>query len=62
MENETLSLSASLSMFEEGVKLTRTCQTFLEQAEQKVQILEKKYHDDDGRTVAKTRPFDLEVD
>ena len=39
MENGDLTLEASLSAFEEGIKLTRECQTMLDQAEQKVQIL-----------------------
>ncbi|RVU29945.1 MULTISPECIES: exodeoxyribonuclease VII small subunit [Neptunomonas] len=39
MEQGDLSLEESLSAFEEGIKLTRECQTILDQAEQKVQIL-----------------------
>ncbi len=39
MENGDLTLEASLNAFEEGIKLTRECQTMLDQAEQKVQIL-----------------------
>lgn len=34
-----LSLEESLKKFETGVKLTRHCQTLLEQAEQKIQTL-----------------------
>lgn len=39
MESGQLSLEDSLKGFEEGVKLTRLCQTALKEAEQKVQVL-----------------------
>lgn len=39
MENGDLSLEDSLKAFEQGIKLTRECQTALAQAEQKVQML-----------------------
>lgn len=39
MEHGELSLEESLKAFEQGVKLTRECQTALAQAEQKVQML-----------------------
>lgn len=39
MENGDFSLEESLQAFEQGIKLTRECQTMLEQAEQKVQAL-----------------------
>ena len=39
MEEGGLSLEESLKKFETGVKLTRHCQTLLEQAEQKIQTL-----------------------
>ena len=42
MEEGELSLEESLKAFEEGIKLTRECQTALENAEQKVQILVQK--------------------
>ena len=42
MESGGLSLEDSLKSFEEGVALTRQCQTALQQAEQKVQILLEK--------------------
>ncbi|MFT7687529.1 MAG: exodeoxyribonuclease VII small subunit [Candidatus Azotimanducaceae bacterium] len=42
MESGELSLEDSLSTFEEGIKLTRSCQDALKQAEQKVQILMEK--------------------
>ena len=39
MEGGDLSLEDSLTCFEQGIRLTRECQTALTQAEQKVQIL-----------------------
>ena len=39
MEHGDLSLEESLKAFEKGIKLTRDCQTALNQAEQKVQML-----------------------
>lgn len=39
MENGDLTLEESLKAFEQGIKLTRECQTALSQAEQKVQML-----------------------
>lgn len=41
MEDGELSLEESLKAFEQGIKLTRECQTALENAEQKVQLLVK---------------------
>ncbi len=39
MENGDLTLEESLKAFEQGIRLTRECQTALSQAEQKVQML-----------------------
>ena len=39
MEAGDLSLEESMKAFEKGIRLTRECQTALEQAEQKVKIL-----------------------
>lgn len=39
LENGELSLEDSLTAFEQGVRLTRDCQSALTQAEQKVQVL-----------------------
>lgn len=39
MEEGELSLEQSLQAFEKGIKLTRECQSALQKAEQKVQIL-----------------------
>jgi len=42
MEQGDLSLEESLSQFERGVKLSRSCQQALQAAEQKVEILMQK--------------------
>ena len=42
MEQGTLSLEQSLEAFEQGVQLTRTCQTTLKEAEQRVLKLTQK--------------------
>ncbi len=42
MERGDISLEESLKSFERGIKLTRTCQQALQDAEQKVQILLEK--------------------
>jgi exodeoxyribonuclease VII small subunit len=42
MEQGELSLDESLQQFERGIALTRSCQTALQQAEQKVAILLRK--------------------
>ena len=52
MEEGELSLEDSMKAFEKGIKLTRECQTALQKAEQKVQIL----LNDSGETQA----FDVE--
>jgi exodeoxyribonuclease VII small subunit len=39
MEQGDISLEESLKAFERGIKLTRTCQQALQEAEQKVQLL-----------------------
>ena len=39
MEEGELSLEDSMKAFEKGIKLTRECQTALQKAEQKVEIL-----------------------
>ena len=46
LEHGELSLEESLKTFERGVKLTRTCQDALKQAEQKIQILSGKDSDE----------------
>jgi exodeoxyribonuclease VII small subunit len=42
LESGDLTLEQALAEFERGVKLTRTCQAALKEAEQKVEILLKK--------------------
>jgi exodeoxyribonuclease VII small subunit len=42
LEHGELPLEESLAAFERGVMLTRSCQTALKEAEQKVEILLKK--------------------
>ena len=42
MEQGNLSLEDSLKHFEQGVKLTASCQKALTEAEQKVEVLQKK--------------------
>jgi len=42
MENGESSLEDSLKDFERGIELTRSCQTALAEAEQKIEILLKK--------------------
>ena len=47
LEAGELPLETAMKKFEEGVKLTRACQTFLKDAEQKVKILIKKSKNND---------------
>ena len=54
MEEGNLSLEQSLQSFEKGVRLTRECQSALDNAEQKVQ----KLLDDAGTT----EPLDFDSD
>lgn len=55
MESGDLSLEDSLKFFEEGVKLSRECNTQLSQAEQKVKTLLSV----DAAGVAKTEDFQI---
>jgi exodeoxyribonuclease VII small subunit len=52
MESGELSLEESLSAFERGIALTRSCQQALQAAEQRVEILTARTPD------APTEPFD----
>lgn len=47
MENDALSLEASLKTFEQGVHLTQLCQHALSQAEQRIKILTEKQEEID---------------
>lgn len=55
LEQGDLPLEQSLKLFEEGIKLSRICNTRLEKAERKVEILLK---DKSGNLIAK--PFEEE--
>lgn len=50
MEQGDLSLEESLSHFERGVQLSRSCQQALKEAEQKVEILMRKNGQDEAAT------------
>ena len=52
LEKGELTLEESLSAFEQGIALTRSCQKSLDEAEQKVRILTSKSAD------AELEPFD----
>src|SRR5690606_39147039 len=54
LEGGELSLEESLNAFEQGIRLTRDCQSALSQAEQKVQMLLER----DGET--RTEPFQVD--
>jgi exodeoxyribonuclease VII small subunit len=56
LERGQLPLEDSMRIFEEGMKLSRTCLKMLEEAERKVEILIK---DKDGQKRA--RPLELEL-
>ena len=56
LESGDLPLEQALKEFERGVKLTRQCQSALQQAEQKVEILLKKTEQ------AEPVPFEPEED
>ena len=58
MEQGELSLDESLKQFERGVALARSCQTALQAAEQKVEILLRKTGNESGEPES----FDTEVD
>jgi exodeoxyribonuclease VII small subunit len=55
LEQGDLPLEQSLKLFEEGIKLSRICNSRLEEAERKVEILMK---DKDGKIAA--QPFEEE--
>ena len=54
LEDNSLGLEASLAQFERGIGLLRKCHLFLEQAEQKIEILVNFKADGE----AMTAPFD----
>ncbi len=57
LEDPDLPLDDALSLFEQGIKLSRTCSERLEEAEKKVEIL---LQDEDGNIT--TEPFDAQKD
>lgn len=57
LEKGDLSLDESLRIFEEGIKLSKTCLKMLDDAERKVEIL---IQDKDGKK--RLRAFNLEED
>lgn len=59
LEEGDLSLDDSLRQFERGVQLTRSCQSALKQAEQKVEMLLKRSGAEDDLSVV---PFDSDAD
>jgi exodeoxyribonuclease VII small subunit len=59
LEDGDLSLDDSLRHFERGVQLTRSCQSALKQAEQKVEMLLKRSGAEDDLGVV---PFDNDTD
>lgn len=46
---DTLDLDMSLSLFEEGVSLARTCRKLLEEAEVRIQNVSEDQNSEDGR-------------
>ncbi len=54
LEDNALGLEASLAQFERGIGLLRNCHSFLEQAEQKIEILISMKSDGEPMTA----PFD----
>ena len=55
MENGDVSLDESLTLFEKGIKLSKSCQKILDDAEKKVTVL---LASDDGEITEK--PFDID--
>jgi exodeoxyribonuclease VII small subunit len=55
LERGELTLEDSMRIFEEGIKLSKTCLKMLEDAERKVEVLVR---DKDGKK--RTQPFELE--
>ncbi len=60
LEHGDLPLEESLAAFERGVMLTRSCQTALKEAEQKVDILLKKAGEP-GTAALVVEPFDSDA-
>lgn len=58
MEQGDLSLEDAMRTFEQGIRLTRECQSMLDQAEQKIQLLTSAA----DQEPATFRPFEPEQD
>lgn len=48
LENEQITLDESIALFEKGVKLSRDCSEYLENAKQKIITLTEKESEDNG--------------
>ena len=59
LEKGNLSLEESLKLFEEGIKLSRFCNSKLEEAERKIEILQK---DAEGKFIKKPVEYEEETD
>ncbi|MBR3968256.1 MAG: exodeoxyribonuclease VII small subunit [Clostridia bacterium] len=46
LENEQISLDESIALFEKGVKLSKDCSEYLENAKQKIVMLAQKESED----------------
>ena len=46
LENEKISLDESIALFEKGVKLSKECSEYLENAKQKIVLLSEKESED----------------
>ncbi len=57
LESGDLPLEKAMKKFEDGIKLTRSCQTALKEAEQKVEVLLKSAGGDEA-----LEDFDVESD
>jgi exodeoxyribonuclease VII small subunit len=57
LESGELSLEQALECFEEGVKLSKSCNEQLTAAEQRVELLVKASVDADGQAKVETQPF-----
>ena len=52
LENEQISLDESIALFEKGVKLSKDCSEYLENAKQKIVMLAQKESEDNDWCIA----------
>lgn len=45
LENESIPLEESISLYEEGIKIGKKCRTILDQADRRIKQLSKNYSD-----------------